>query len=42
MPSLAADIAYLVAFLAGDMLIDLLGLFVLFILVLAVRDGLAR
>ncbi|WP_220598134.1 hypothetical protein [Oscillochloris sp. ZM17-4] len=42
MPGLAADIAYLVGAVASDMLLTLLGLIVLFVVVLAVRDGLAR
>lgn len=42
MPALAADLAYLVAALAGDLVLTLLALVVLFVVVLAVRDGLAR
>ena len=42
MPDLAADLAYLVAVVAGDMVLTMLGLVVLFTVVLAVRDGLAR
>lgn len=36
------DLAYLVAALGGDMIQTLLALVVLFVVVLAVRDGLAR
>lgn len=42
MPGVAADLAYLVALVAGDMLLWLVGLVALYTVVLAVRDGLAR
>lgn len=41
MSGLAADLAYLVALIAGDALGYLLGLFVLFTVTLALRDMLA-
>lgn len=40
--SFAADVAYLVAVAVGDMLPSVLALLVLFVVVLAARDGLAR
>lgn len=42
MPGLAADLAYLAAAVAGDLVLTLLGLVLLFVVVLAVRDGLVR
>ena len=42
MYDLVADLAYLTRMLAGDMIMWLLGLVVLYSVALATRDGLAR
>jgi len=42
MSDIADDLVYLIAALGGEMILTLLALVVLFVVVLAVRDGLAQ
>lgn len=42
MPALLADLVYLVALVAGDSIVRMVSLVVLFVVILAVRDGLAQ